>query len=206
MPMNNNGFSVRDLAINVWQKVNRPTYTRTLSVLALLIVVVAVPLTVYISGQNQDLRQRASYNGQWCDPNSITACSSACSSGACIDNACTNVAPVNEGGNCLINGSSGTCQNGTCTQSPTNTPTNTPTPTPTSPPSSSNCPPAGSNYFQCTDGTPGLEGKTIGNPDGTCTDPATGKTCPQYVRWQCDGNPNGNHQGYCDDNCDIASA
>lgn len=44
----------------VWQFVLETSHTRTFALLALLLIVLAVPLTVYIAKQNQDNRQRAS--------------------------------------------------------------------------------------------------------------------------------------------------
>lgn len=44
----------------IWEVLRSPNYSRTLSMLALLIVAAAVPLTVYIAQQQQEIRQRAS--------------------------------------------------------------------------------------------------------------------------------------------------
>lgn len=43
----------------VWQFITSPNYSRTVSILALLVVVLAIPLTVFIAQQQQEIRQRA---------------------------------------------------------------------------------------------------------------------------------------------------
>ncbi|MBI3070414.1 MAG: hypothetical protein HYY87_03890, partial [Candidatus Levybacteria bacterium] len=43
----------------VWSFVVSPNYSRTLSILALLVVVLAIPLTVFIAQKQQEIRQRA---------------------------------------------------------------------------------------------------------------------------------------------------
>lgn len=45
---------------NLWQLINSHIYTKTVSIVALFLIVAAVPLTVYISQQRQEIRQRAS--------------------------------------------------------------------------------------------------------------------------------------------------
>ncbi|MBI3092938.1 MAG: hypothetical protein HYZ02_01735, partial [Candidatus Levybacteria bacterium] len=47
----------------VWSFVASPNYSRTLSILALLAVVLAIPLTVYIAQKQQEIRQRAQTTG-----------------------------------------------------------------------------------------------------------------------------------------------
>ncbi|MDO8639585.1 MAG: hypothetical protein Q7R53_01545, partial [bacterium] len=57
-----------------WQIVQTASSKRTLGLLALLIVVAAVPLTVMVSQQKQDIRQRASGpQGQCQTPTDCTA-------------------------------------------------------------------------------------------------------------------------------------
>lgn len=43
----------------VWQFITSPDYSRTVSILALLVVVLAIPLTVFIAQKQQEIRQRA---------------------------------------------------------------------------------------------------------------------------------------------------
>ncbi|MDP3726933.1 MAG: hypothetical protein Q8Q96_01290, partial [bacterium] len=43
----------------LWQFITSPDYSRTVSVLALLVVVLAIPLTVFIAQKQQEIRQRA---------------------------------------------------------------------------------------------------------------------------------------------------
>lgn len=50
----------------VWQFITSPDYSRTVSILALLVVVLAIPLTVFIAQQQQEIRQRAEGERIYC--------------------------------------------------------------------------------------------------------------------------------------------
>src|SRR3989344_2167719 len=115
-----------------WQIAQTASSKRTLGLLALLIVVAAVPLTVMVSQQKQDLRQRAS--GSICQ--TVADCGSppnfcnkyTCDYGSGEDKYC-NTVPDHEGEICDDVGEK-VCKRGFCSlgQSPTSTPTPTPTP------------------------------------------------------------------------------
>ena len=47
-----------------WRYISSPRYSRTIGFIAILVIITAIPLTVYISQQNQDNRQRASSTTQ----------------------------------------------------------------------------------------------------------------------------------------------
>lgn len=48
--------------LKLWQIIRNPSHSRTLGILAILVMVAAIPLTVYIAQQRQEVRQRAAAN------------------------------------------------------------------------------------------------------------------------------------------------
>lgn len=51
---------MKNLFIRLWEFIVLPTHSRTLSILSFLAILLAIPLTVFIAQQQQEIRQRAS--------------------------------------------------------------------------------------------------------------------------------------------------
>lgn len=98
----NQNYEKSSILERFWEFITSPRYTRTLSVLALLIIATAIPLTVILSQQEQDIRQRAAQVA--CDQYSQFDCAR---DDECIWNgsSCQNkntATPTPGGGNCII--------------------------------------------------------------------------------------------------------
>lgn len=173
-----------------------PTYSRTLSVLVILVLLSAIPLTVYVAQQTQETRQRAAeeercpdrtqeYEGGSCASGGNRYCSeysetSMCANAAyiCEDQFFPDVSPNN----------GWICVKTTPTLNPTSTPTPTPTLTPT--------PTSSEEDSSINNPSPVIQqASDPGNGTGTCRDnpvsPPNGRT------WKADCKDANNASNSC---------
>lgn len=166
--------------------ISQPDHKRTLTILAALAILAAIPLTVYVAQQQQDIRQRAAEVKYICTSNGTTYNSSSDCEAIC-DTTCSPreeppPPPPPSECQCVNNqwydGGTGACaregkgEGNSC---------NEPTPAPTTPPSIPTPTPisGGGNY--CT--ANGFHECTPGTSAGSCT--KDGKTCTAYEVYTC---------------------